>query len=117
MTVVLAHLAPDGVLVSPSWDEARVAAHGAGTPLGSETVALHQAHRRTLACDVRAATDLPPFLSSAMDGWAVCGSGPWVLVGSVLAGFAHGAQLCDGDAVGIATGAAVPDGATAVVHR
>lgn len=117
MTVVLAYLAPDGVLVSPSWDEARVAAHGAGTPLGSETVALHQAHRRTLACDVRAATDLPPFLSSAMDGWAVCGTGPWVLVGSVLAGFAHGARLCDGDAVGIATGAAVPDGATAVVRR
>ena len=63
MTVVLSHLAPDGVLVSPSWDEARVAAHGAGTPLGTETIALGAAHRRTLARDVCAATDLPPFLA------------------------------------------------------
>ncbi len=117
MTVVLSHLAPDDVLVSPSWYRARVAAHGAGTPLGTETVALDAAHRRTLARDVRAATDLPPFLASAMDGWAVCGSGPWDVVGSVLAGFAHGARLSHGHAVEIATGAAVPTGAVAVVRR
>ncbi len=117
MSTVLSGVAPDGVLVSRSWDEARRAAHGAGTPLGTETLALCAADRRTLASDVRAATDLPPFLSSAMDGWAVCGSGPWVLDGAVLAGSAPIARLLPGHAVGIATGAAVPAGAIAVVRR
>ena len=81
----------EGVLVAPTWDAARVAAHGCGAALGSERLALRDAHRRTLARDVRAATDLPPFLSSAMDGWAVSGSGPWLVDGSVLAGFGAGA--------------------------
>ncbi|MDA8434409.1 MAG: molybdopterin molybdotransferase MoeA [Actinomycetales bacterium] len=105
------------VLVAPAWDAARAAAHACGEPLGSERLALRDAHRRTLAQDVRAATDLPPFLSSAMDGWAVCGGGPWVVDRSVLAGSAAGAPLRPGHAVGIATGAPVPDGAIAVVRR
>ncbi len=110
-------IAPGDVLVSPSWDDARRVAHAAGAPLGVETLALRDAHRRTLAVDVRAATDLPPFLSSAMDGWAVCGSGPWSVTGHVLAGHAPAAPLTAGQAVGIATGAPVPAGASAVVRR
>jgi molybdopterin molybdotransferase len=105
------------VLVSPSWDEARAAAYECGAPLPPETLALRDAHRRTLARDVRAATDLPPFLSSAMDGWAVNGAGPWTVVGSVLAGGPPVAALGPAEAASIATGAAVPRGATAVVRR
>jgi molybdopterin molybdotransferase len=109
--------APTATLLAPSWDDARVAAHACGESLGAETLPLHRAHRRTLARDVRAATDLPPFLSSAMDGWAVRGAGPWTVVGSVLAGGVPVAELRDGQAAGIATGAPVPAGATAVVRR
>lgn len=119
MTVVVpaAPQATPPTLVAPSWDDARQAAHACGTALGIESVALGRAHRRTLAREVRAATDLPPFLSSAMDGWAVHGDGPWTVVGAVLAGGSPLARLEPGQAAGIATGAAVPAGATAVVRR
>ena len=117
MSVVVAAPALAEVLVSPSWDEARRAAHASGGPLGVETLALDEAHRRTLAEDVRAATDLPSFLASAMDGWAVCGPGPWKVEGAVLAGVPSSAQLAPGRAIGIATGAHVPTGAVAVVRR
>ena len=40
-------------------------------PLGSEDLSLAEALGRVLAADVAAAEDLPPFDSSAMDGYAV----------------------------------------------
>lgn len=117
MSVLISQPRPDVALGSPAWDDARVTAHAAGSPLGAETVGLGAAHRRTLARDVRAATDLPPFLASAMDGWAVCGTGPWVVDGTVLAGSSRTTRLGTGRAVAIATGAAVPEGTVAVVRR
>ncbi|TXH44636.1 MAG: molybdopterin molybdotransferase MoeA [Actinobacteria bacterium] len=70
-----------------------------------------------MAEDVRALVALPPFASSAMDGWAIAGDGPWRVVGGVLAGQASEQLLADGEAVAIATGAAVPDGAQAILRR
>src|SRR5947209_12993281 len=64
----------------PTIDEAlaRVLAHAA--PLPAEEVHLRAAVGRVLAEDARAATDLPPFDSSAMDGYAVrAGDGPGAL--------------------------------------
>ena len=52
----------------------------------AQTVSLARADRRVLAADARARTDLPSFDTSAMDGWAVAGTGPWRLIGTVLAG-------------------------------
>ena len=40
-------------------------------PVGQTTVPLDQAARRVLAQDIHAATDLPPFDNSSMDGFAV----------------------------------------------
>ena len=40
-------------------------------PLGSELVAIDDARGRVLAEDVQAAGDVPPFPSSAMDGYAI----------------------------------------------
>jgi hypothetical protein len=71
------------------------------------------------AADLVATTDLPPFTSSAMDGWAVCGPPPWTVVGEVLAGGAGAGfvgTLAPGRAVRIATGAALPAGAEAIVR-
>ncbi len=104
-------------LVAPGFDTAREAAHASGEPLGTETVPLRLGHRRVLAADVHAATDLPPFAASAMDGWAVSGTGPWIVAGAVLAGVLPSATLSRGQATAIATGAAVPFGTTAVVRR
>ncbi|MFB7409023.1 molybdopterin molybdotransferase MoeA [Streptomyces sp. NPDC056202] len=105
-----------------AWPEARAAAARAGasaragrTPRG---VPLGQALGQVLAEPLLALTDLPPFDTSAMDGWAVAGPGPWTVraAGAVLAGRASEAEAADGEAVRIATGARVPAGTTAVVR-
>ncbi|QKW10937.1 molybdopterin molybdotransferase MoeA [Streptomyces sp. NA04227] len=71
-----------------------------------------------LAAPLAALTDLPPFDTSAMDGWAVAGPGPWEVRGEdALAGRAEPEALADGEAVRIATGARVPHGATSVLRR
>ncbi len=103
-------------LVAPPWPVARRRAAEGAALLGAERVAVGDADRRVLAESVHAASDLPAFPTSSMDGWAVSGSGPWEVVGEVLAGTAPGVALEPGQACGIATGAAVPGGATGVVR-
>ncbi|MFF8291566.1 molybdopterin molybdotransferase MoeA [Streptomyces sp. NPDC016309] len=102
------------------WADARslAARLGAARPAPTRRVALGQALGGVLAQPLAALTDLPSFDTSAMDGWAVAGPGPWrVREGdSVLAGHAPASPLPDGEAVRIATGARVPPGATAVVR-
>ncbi|MFN8159083.1 MAG: molybdopterin-binding protein [Candidatus Nanopelagicales bacterium] len=95
---------------------ARRAAREAGRALPVVEVSLHDAVGAVLATPLVASTPLPPFDASAMDGWAVSGPGPWTVVGSVLAG-EQLERLPDGAAVAIATGAALPPGADAVLRR
>jgi molybdopterin molybdotransferase len=83
--------------------------------LPAQNLALTDCIGATLATDLRALHPIPPFNTSMMDGWAVSGPGPWLAVGQVLAGDV-GPQLQSGQAVTIATGAAVPDGADAVLR-
>ncbi len=104
-------------LHAPDWYAARHAAFSCGLPVDVQTVPLAQADGRVLALDARSRTDLPGFDTSAMDGWAVAGPGPWRAIGSVLAGRAPGLDLAPGQCCLIATGAAVPAGAEAVVRR
>ena len=104
-------------LVEPSWDDARSAAHSAGHRLDSEEVPLAAGDRRTLATEVLAGTPLPPHVTSAMDGWAVSGDGPWRVVGQVLAGSLRTTALTAGEAVLIATGAVPPPGTRGVIRR
>ncbi|GGY29519.1 molybdopterin molybdotransferase MoeA [Streptomyces tanashiensis] len=105
-----------------AWPEARAAAARAGTAAraGREPrrLPLGQALGHALAEPLLALTDLPSFDTSAMDGWAVAGPGPWSVRTEtpVLAGHAPAAALTDGEAVRIATGAPVPPGTTAVIR-
>ncbi len=103
-------------LREPDWYTARAAARAAA-PLAAETVGLDAADRRVLAAGVRSRSDLPAFDTSAMDGWAIAGDGPWQVIGTVLAGQPPQVRLEPGQACVIATGAAVPSGATAVIRR
>ncbi|MFH8339461.1 molybdopterin molybdotransferase MoeA [Streptomyces sp. AM6-12] len=81
------------------------------------SVPLVDALGLVLAAPLDALTDLPSFDTSAMDGWAVAGPGPWaVREGGVLAGHSQPAPLTDGEAVRIATGARVPADTTAVLR-
>ncbi|MER6094519.1 molybdopterin molybdotransferase MoeA [Streptomyces sp. NPDC001728] len=109
-----------------AWPEARAAAVRAGASAragrAASSVPLGQALGRVLTEPLTALTDLPSFDTSAMDGWAVTGPGPWTVIeeGAVLAGHAPATgterQPADGEAVRIATGARVPAGTTAVVR-
>lgn len=76
-----------------------------------------------LALDVRAKGAVPPFDSSAMDGYAVdsgalAGEGPWrlPLAGRVAAG-EEAPALPPGHVLQVLTGAPVPKGATAIVPQ
>jgi len=89
-----------------SWHEARAIA-AAATALPYESITLELCVGRSLAHDVVAEIAVPHFASSAMDGWVVCGDGPWTLVRN---------QLEPGTARTIVTGGLVPDGATAVLR-
>ena len=87
-------------------------------PLAGETVPVGVAVGRVLAKPAAALVDLPPFDSSAMDGYAVrAGDTPGQLrvVGHSAAGMPFSGALSAGEAVGISTGAEVPHGADAVV--
>jgi molybdopterin molybdotransferase len=87
-------------------------------PLDAEPVPLVEAALRVIAEDARATVTLPPFASSAMDGFAVRASdtpGSLPVVASIAAGSPAPRALEPGDAMAIATGGVVPTGADAVV--
>src|SRR5436190_3960499 len=56
-------------------DEACARVLDAARPLAGETVAIDEALGRVLAEDVESAADVPPFDSSAMDGFALVAAG------------------------------------------
>jgi molybdopterin molybdotransferase len=95
-------------------------------PLGAERIPLTESLRRVLAEDVVAADDVPPFDSSAMDGFAVRaadtrGAGAarpveLTLTGESRAGAPAARGPGPGEAIRISTGALVPDGADAIVR-
>src|SRR3954469_3236923 len=97
--------------------EARERVLAATSPLPAEDVPLERALGRVLAEDARAEGDLPPFNSSAMDGYALV-AGPaseLPVVGESRAGTPATSPLEPGQASHISTGAALPEGADAVV--
>src|SRR5919198_5543639 len=100
-------------------DEARARVLGAVTALDAEELPIAEALDRVLAEDVVAAHDVPGFANSAMDGFAVR-SGPaggtLRIVGESRAGAPATAAVGDGEAIRISTGAALPEGADAVLQ-
>ncbi|WP_320784856.1 molybdopterin molybdotransferase MoeA [Streptomyces sp. CRN 30] len=103
-----------------AWPRARSRAERAARSVGRRppvTVALDDALGLVLAAPLTALTDLPSFDTSAMDGWAVAGPGPWAVRDEgVLAGHAQLDPLSDGEAVRIATGARIPPDTTAILR-
>jgi molybdopterin molybdotransferase len=83
-----------------------------------ETVPVGEAAGRVLGEPARAAVDLPPFDSSAMDGFALRAAdtpGRLSVAVRIAAGSPAPRALEPGEAMGIATGGVVPAGADAVV--
>ena len=87
-------------------------------PLPEELVSLREALGRVLAGPATAAVDLPPFDSSAMDGFALRSAdtpGRLPVAHRIAAGSPAPRGLEAGEAMGIATGGVVPPGADAVI--
>lgn len=87
---------------------------------GVESVDLLAARGRILERDIRAGIDVPPFANSAMDGYAVRAAdvrtAPVCLpVNLRIAAGQAGGKLPAGEAARIFTGAALPEGADAIV--
>ncbi len=99
----------------PTWSEARVLAHAAGTALPSIELKLADTDGYTLAEPLVTLVDLPPFPTSSVDGWAGRGPQPWRITGQVLAGENPPPLTRDGTCVEIATGALVPDGVETIL--
>lgn len=92
-----------------TWQEARQASFDCAAPIPAGPVRLADAIGRTLATDVVALQDIPHYASSAMDGWAVNGTGPWILS-------EPGQRLAPHEASPIVTGGLIPPGAKAVLR-
>ncbi|HJQ74034.1 MAG TPA: hypothetical protein VJ814_04055, partial [Gaiellaceae bacterium] len=101
-----------------TFEEAQERVLGFARPLPAEPVPIAEAAGRVAAEDARALVDLPPFASSAMDGFAMRAAdlpATLPIVGESAAGRPYEGRLEPGSAVAISTGAVVPEGADAVV--
>ena len=86
--------------------------------LASEAVSVQQAAGRVTVEPAQALVDLPPFRSSAMDGFAVRAAdlpGTLPVVAQIAAGRPAERALAPGEAMAISTGGVVPEGADSVI--
>lgn len=107
---VLRSAGPPSGHPSPTWLEARQLAFDCAVPLAPVELPLALAAGHTLTRDVAALQELPHYDSSAMDGWAISGGGPWILAG-------RKPFLSPGSASVIATGGLVPVGAQSILRK
>ena len=108
-------------------EEARALAAGGLAPLGCEVVPLAKSPGRTLAADVAAPLDQPPFDRSSLDGYALRASDlagasretpvSLTVVDTVYAGDMACVPVGPGQAVRIMTGAMLPPGCDCVVRQ
>lgn len=89
-----------------------------------EKIAIRAALGRVLAEDITAPINVPPYINSAMDGYAIRASDlaadqpvKFTLIGTALAGHPFHGCVATKQCVRIMTGAKVPDGADTVVMQ
>lgn len=93
----------------------------------TETIPLTEAHKRVLSQEILSFHDSPPFDKSAMDGFAVraedtfgaSNSAPktFKIIDKIGAGSTSNKTINENEAIIIATGAPIPDGANAVLMK
>jgi molybdopterin molybdotransferase len=92
-----------------------------------EEISIYDAHKRVLAEDIMAFHDSPPFDKSAMDGFAVIAENTFgasqsapkelKIIDAIGAGDFSDKTVGEGEAIVIATGAPIPEGADAVIMK
>lgn len=91
---------------------------------GKKNVTIREAAGHILADDVTSPLDVPPFINSAMDGYAInsidipqSGEKTLKVIGKSFAGAPFNGEVKAGETVRIMTGAVVPEGADTVVMQ
>ena len=95
--------------------------------MGIEEIPIGETHKRVLAEDVMAYHDSPPFDKSAMDGFALKGENTFgasqsvpkefKVIDAIGAGDFSSKTVGENEAIVIATGAPIPEGADAVIMK
>lgn len=85
------------------------------SPMPRELLPVEQAVGRYVAEPLVAARTQPPADLSAMDGYAVAGTGPWRLVGESRCGEPFAGAIAPGECLRISTGAILPEGADRIL--
>lgn len=98
-----------------SWDQAYEVASKTFSALGTEVLSLVDANGRVLSKIAYSLYDLPTFATSSMDGWVVCGQGPWKIVGEISTGNFSDRDLSESACMKIATGGVIPAGGESVL--
>src|SRR3954470_3235274 len=101
-----------------TYEQAQALVLARARALPAEPVPLADAAGRVTAASAHAVVDLPPFASSAMDGYAIRAEdtpGSLPVVDRIAAGVPASRALAAGEAMEISTGGVVPDGADAVI--
>ena len=93
------------------WPEAHALAAAVQSVAQTVAVPVAEAIGRVLAADLVSAVSLPACDVSAMDGWSVCGEGPWQLQSSTTT------RLHSGSACEVVTGGSIPDACSGVLRR
>jgi molybdopterin molybdotransferase len=113
---------PTGLSVNEA--RAHIVKIAAKRALPDEQVTLEAAVGRILRADIHAPQDVPAFISSAMDGFAVraadlptSGEKTFRLIGQILAGGDRAPDVATDTCVRITTGAPLPRGADTVVMK
>jgi molybdopterin molybdotransferase len=96
-------------------EEAQARLLALAAPLTAEQVPVVAAGGRYLAEPLLARRTQPAADLSAMDGYALTGSGPWRMIGESRAGHPFPGALRDSEAIRISTGALMPSGADTVL--
>ena len=91
---------------------------------GKKNVTIREAAGHILADDVTSPLDVPPFINSAMDGYAInssdlpqSGEATLQVIGKSFAGAPFDGEVKSGQTVRIMTGAVVPEGADTVIMQ
>ena len=95
------------------------------TPLiGRRCVSIREAIGRVLAHDVTSPLNVPPFINSAMDGYAISSNDLSAatetglkIIGKSFAGQPYDGKVNSGECIRIMTGAVVPEGADTVIMQ
>ena len=93
----------------------------------TEEISIYEAHKRVLAEDIIAFHDSPPFDKSAMDGFALIAENTFgasnsapkqlKIIDAIGAGDFSSKKVGENEAIVIATGAPIPEGANAVLMK